>query len=166
MWAGESAILKCETAGWNKLGGKSIPMIGSIYLAADQAGIVSGAPTVILYDTLDRDNTGLMVNTASNRLDVQRTGDYTVTALTSITGSATTNDLIASFVSVGGSRVREGHGVISTQGQGSATYTGPIALTAGNAVTGEAYQQSGSNQSVDGSATRVTMLSLVESITW
>ncbi len=75
MWAGEAATLYCDGSNWQKIAGKSIPMIGSMWQTGAQS-ISNATPVLCLLDTIDVDNTGMMCNTSTHKLTIKRTGKY------------------------------------------------------------------------------------------
>lgn len=92
MWAGESAILLSDGANWFKVSGKSLPMIGTIGLTANQTGVATATITKVVLDRVDDDNTGMMVDTTNKRLNIKRPGDYNVAGcvvFSSLTAAAT-----------------------------------------------------------------------------
>lgn len=77
MWSGESAILYCDGAAWYKVAGKTRPMIarGDIGAAA-----INNSSTTQLQLTSGFDNTGRMVDTATDRITIRRPGVYDMLA--------------------------------------------------------------------------------------
>jgi hypothetical protein len=75
MWAGESAMLYCDGSNWFKVAGKTIPMTAKLYLGTTQS-LPNSTLTVVFLDTVASNPTGLMANTANNRIDILRPGKY------------------------------------------------------------------------------------------
>jgi hypothetical protein len=75
MWAGECALLYTDGTNWFKRSGLSLPMVGQVTQNGAQS-LTSGVTTKLLLDTSVTDNTGLMVDTANNRLKVLRSASY------------------------------------------------------------------------------------------
>jgi hypothetical protein len=90
MWANEIALLYCDGTQWTKIAGKSIPMYCSMSCST-ATSISSATVTDIPLSTSLTDNTGRMVNTGSNRVDIKRGGIYDVVA--SITYCGASNGL-------------------------------------------------------------------------
>jgi len=76
MWANEAAILYCDGSTWTKVAGKSIPMLCELSGGLVSTGVSTwvGAPL----GTSVIDNTGLMANTANNRITCVRANNYIV----------------------------------------------------------------------------------------
>jgi len=80
MWAGESAVLISDGAGWSKIGGRSKPMICRMQLNVAQP-IATGTVMKILLNNTALDNTGLMADLTNRQITVRRGGIYDVIAL-------------------------------------------------------------------------------------
>lgn len=76
MWAGESAILLCDGSNWFKVAGKPLPMVCSMNRSTNQTAVVPSTSTTITINNVLFDNTGMMGNTGSTRIDVKRTANY------------------------------------------------------------------------------------------
>lgn len=81
MWADETAILKWDGSNWQKLAGKSIPMIGHMSISST-INITSGlTQQKINLNSTVMDNTGLMCDMANNRINIVRAGNYVINGL-------------------------------------------------------------------------------------
>lgn len=78
MWAGETALLAWTGTEWNKIAGKSLPMIASVKLGTNITPVVNNTITAVAIDTTVIDNTGLMAVPASNKITCKRPGRYAV----------------------------------------------------------------------------------------
>lgn len=79
MWAGETAALQWNGTEWNKIAGKTIPMIAELYYTGSTIGAtVDSTYTLVPLNTAGIDNTGLMVNTGASKIVINRPGNYTV----------------------------------------------------------------------------------------
>ena len=77
MWAGESATLESDGTNWIKIAGKTRPMTCQ-YQDITAIAIATASQTTITFDTISRDNTGLMAS--SSRIYINRPGLYSVKA--------------------------------------------------------------------------------------
>jgi hypothetical protein len=78
MWAGEVAYLAWTGTEWEKRGGIARPMKCIMRLTADQIPLSDVTMTKVNLNSADVDNTGLMANTGSNRIDILRPSDYSL----------------------------------------------------------------------------------------
>lgn len=166
MWKGESALLWDNGTDWVKLDGLSYPMIGSLYRGSgNQGGLSDQVFTTILIDTLLKDNTGQMVDTANNRLIIRRTGAYIIGSGVQWSNLTTTISRMQVGFNVNG----VGSGSVETNGASGAY---PVEagvnpgypLTAADLITMFVYQNSGTNQTIIGNAN--ALLSCTEIPAW
>ena len=80
MWAGESCVLRVNDAGtkWEKVGGKSIPMMCKLYPSTDLA-CSSSVSTLANLNTSDPLSVGGMCDTTNKRINIIRGGRYAIT---------------------------------------------------------------------------------------
>lgn len=76
MWAGETAVLKCDGATWQKVAGKFLPMYICVRASSSQINVAGGI-TKILLDQTDA-NSGLVLDNANDRVVVRRAGKYRI----------------------------------------------------------------------------------------
>ncbi len=167
MWAGESAILLCDGAGWFKIAGKSIPMIGKAQnnksLGAYDA-IAHATLTVVPLDATVTDNTGLMVDLANDRLTCKRSGNYISAGFVQFCGTNAFGGVTAAgtrfLASFAGAQPEVSSVSGSVPAVGAAT---ECELTAGSHYQLSAYQDTGVGQFI---GSGVSNFALVELPTW
>lgn len=92
MWAGETCTLLCNGTSWNKIAGKSIPMIAGIHMGANMSSLSTGQWIKILFDaSLVLNAPSAMQDVANNRLKILRTNLYNVDASALPGGSGSSN---------------------------------------------------------------------------
>ncbi len=79
MWASETAVLLCDGSNWFKVAGRTLPMVATQALLANQA-IGAATTTKVNIDTLISDPTGVMCDTTNKRIYTRRAGQYLVSA--------------------------------------------------------------------------------------
>lgn len=167
MWSNETAVLYCNGTNWRKRGGTSIAMVGHMYLNTTQTGITTGSFQKVLVNTSGINNTGMMVNTTNNRIDIIRTSMYKVRPLVVWELPGTFPRFLC--------RAIDNLGVTAAQGElnGVANaYPAPwnfsaVALVKGQYVELEAYHDSGVNKTVYGESNPgTTGLLLIEELQW
>lgn len=141
MWAGETAFLESDGANWKKIAGRTIPMEASMTQAAAQS-LPDSAITTALIDTTRTNNTGLMANVGSNRVDIKRDGLYEVKARLAMDQPATTVVRLISIAKKSGTTIviqQEQAGAIAG---GFPTFTAPdsIPFVAGDYVQLQGFQ--------------------------
>lgn len=98
MWAGESAILMSDGTEWKKISGLSIPMMASIYLAADTANTVNATVTAAPLDTVSIDNTGAMANVGASKITLLRNSPIHVFGQVGITNTGNPSLASAAYI--------------------------------------------------------------------
>ncbi len=78
LWAGESCVLYCNGTAWFKIAGKTLPMLCTMRINAIQTGVLPSTVTKCNVNQADADNTGMMANVGSSRIDVLRPGTVMV----------------------------------------------------------------------------------------
>ena len=76
MIAGEVAILYSNGSVWSKIAGKTVPVMGSLYMNSTNQTFAANGYTKILFDTNLGYSTPLAVDAANARLNVLRTSQY------------------------------------------------------------------------------------------
>lgn len=151
MWAGESAVLLCDGTGWNKISGKTIPMVCRMRRTAAFSTLATGVSTTVPLDTTRYDNTGRMADPTTNfRVNIVRDGNYMVAGFLQIIGFNASN--IQVNLATNGTT-----GTIAFANVGNTTSTYITHALAGvmySAVVGDfvsiqVYQDSGGNQSIN-----------------
>lgn len=178
MWANEVAVLKCDGSNWNKVSGKSIPMIASLNLSSQQANVVTATFTKVVYNQTFSDSTSALATpmadpTTNNRINIIRAGRYLVAALVTFEnlgaisprclGQTIINGAPGSGTQVGGA---EGYGPLGGY-PGISVPAPSTTLAAGDFVQTYCYQNSGFNQNLQGiSGQAINFLSVSEVILW
>jgi len=76
MWAGESCELKSNGVSWNKVGGRTIPMVAGIHMLANQT-FSNSTFTPVAFDTsLVLKAPAAMQDLPNHRISIQRAGVY------------------------------------------------------------------------------------------
>lgn len=169
MWAGEVAWLAWDLANtmWRKVAGKSIPMIGVMYLTASSANSVSGTDQPVLLDTSEQDNTGLMVNTGANKITIQRPGNYAISGLVGMSmgvGGPSPNN--QGQILKAGTKVVNSLSDSSALGLWSGGGLKTVLCAAGNDITLQYQQNSGSPAPIVLGGIALTYLSVTEVPSW
>lgn len=168
MWAGEAATLQWNGTEWNKIAGKSIPMIAAAYLSSNTANTVNGSvDTQILVDTSLFDNTGLMVNIGANKITLQRPGNYLASCSLAI-GFATAIGIARAKVKKGATLVVEALGNAPTGSSGALAGSMPFTGAAGDDMKFYYSSNSGATDPVVAGASGepYTSFSIVETLSW
>lgn len=172
MWKDEFAWLAWDSGNtmWRKVSGRSLPMIASISLAANQTSLVNNVETLIAFDTSDLDNTGLMVTIGSSKMTIQRAGTYIalVTGCIGFTGIGVTSQNAQVLMYKGATRVLAAVSFMDAQSGNDLGKVKPLVFAAGDDVTGKYLQNSGGTTPLLlGAATNdTTYMSLVEVPAW
>lgn len=168
MWAAESAILKCDGIGWNKIAGKTRPMTCAMRLSSvdppNAQAINNVTVTKVLLNATDTDNTGTMADITNNRIIIRRPGDYTVTLLAYFTTPAAATRFITQSYK-NGAQVFAAEVSAYTSG----TYPTPTATKIMSTVALDyleqyVYQTTGSTQQLYGDPTGATCYLSVQEI--
>lgn len=167
MWAEESCILLCDGSTWFKIAGKSRPMFCVMRLGANQTGIVTGTLTTIALDTTDADNTGMMANSGSNRIEVKRPGAYQPVG-TLIWSGIPIGRAITQVTKNSGFVVIANSEVTADGFPSIPAISISVPLVAGDYIQLRGYQGTGGNQAVVGAASpnSSSNLGLLESPSW
>ncbi len=169
MWALESCILLSDGSNWFKIAGRSIPQI-CLMAPSTTTSASSGIVTKINIDTTIIDNTGRMADTTNKKITIIRGGTYVISAYVRSSNLSTNCARWISATFKNGST-----GSFYTQAECSGLsggYPGAVASVANALVAGdylelEAFQTSGSTQTVGGTGTTEdTNLFLTEQLTW
>jgi hypothetical protein len=152
MWAEESAILLCDGTNWFKIAGKSRPMMATMHLSANQTGVVTSTMTKVNLNSTDVDNTGLMANTGSNRIDIKRAATYDVsgTAVIELSGTASARNLTQ--LRKNDSQVGYNEASATAAGIGAPLARSVISWAVGDNVSLAGFHMKGSNASFFGGA--------------
>ncbi len=169
MWAQESCILLCDGSNWFKISGKSRPMSCILRRNSNQTGVATDTVTPVQLDTSEIDNTGLMADTANNRIIVRRTANYLVVGTVIWLNLATANaSRCISNIQSNGAEIGNGEspGLVGSYPSPPAVKPGAL-LTAGDLITLHGFQNTGSSQAVYGSnTTSTTSLAVLEQPQW
>ncbi len=142
MWALETAILMCDGTGWAKVAGRSIPMIATLTLSADQTGVAENTNTKVLLDTATTDSVG-MCDTGNNRIAIYRTGRYRISPAPRYGGAAANLGITTDVARLTGwSRLNGGTSINYSNVEVSAlesSYPKFVAPTFVNAVAGDYF---------------------------
>jgi len=79
MWAGETALLYCDGSTWTKMAGKSIALLAEMKRNSAQSINVTEV-TLIDFNAVEYDASGLFASTTNNRFDCPRNGKFSVVA--------------------------------------------------------------------------------------
>lgn len=92
MWAGESALLQREVAGWTKLSGRTRPFVGGIQRLSDQTGVSAATFTQVTFTSAFGDPSGLnlLFNAGTGNLVIKRPGVYRFTGNLAMDGASGT----------------------------------------------------------------------------
>jgi hypothetical protein len=168
MWKGESAILYCDGTGWKKIAGLSIPMICQMFQTSINTTLFTHNNAIKVPLTgIKVNNTGLMANTGSNRINIVRGGYYSLKGAVSFNTFSANAPRALSQIQV------TTVGVANAEASALATaYTTPfvttdLLLTTSDYVELYGLQNSGVTQGVWGNASLVaTMIMATEITTW
>lgn len=164
MWAGETCELLCDGSNWFKVSGRTIPMM-CLMEKSSTTSLANSTVTAAPLDYTAIDNTGRMANAGSNRIDILRTGTYTV--YPKISGNGTGSNGAQSRVHKNGTLIPGG--VFAGYLDPFGSLTGPLvfSLSAGDNCQLYAYQASGGSITIYGAATdTATSILVVETPTW
>lgn len=137
MWAGETCTLLNNGSQWNKIAGKSIPMIAGIHMGANMTGLSTGQWIKVLFDaSLVLNAPAAMQDIANNRLKILRTSLYNIDAAVLPGGSGSSN---TQFLQIGvggsvGTGLRYQFGSTGSYPTGM-TMSGSYSGTAGDLIT-------------------------------
>lgn len=145
LWAGEIFVGAWDgTSNWAPAPGcMQIPMIGELYLGSNVTSTVDSTETVVPLATAGIDNTGLMVNAGSNKITVQRPGNYTVSGFGVLTFPSAGSGNTQVTVKNGSTNVTQGVGVGTTLGFLSIGGGKPVTCAAADDFKMFYYQSSG-----------------------
>jgi hypothetical protein len=153
MWADETAILFCDGTAWTKVAGKTLPFRCSMYPAADKS-IPSGSVTLIEAGVVSYDPSGLMADSANNRIVIPRSNSYQVSGFVGYSGSGVVArcDTRIHLNGSTGSSVAELQGSLNPQVT-SPLISYPVSFAAADTVQLYAFQASGSTITAWGTIT-------------
>lgn len=167
MWAGETALLAWNGTEWEKRAGKSIPMMASIYLAADITSFPDTVLTQITLNTLGFDNSGLVANIASNKVTIQRPGTYIVNPSAGFVLGAAASALIIGDAQKAAVSVVESFSNAAAASYAIVSANKPVVCAAGEDIKLYGYQQSGTTVGVKClGGVNNTYLSVIEQPAW
>lgn len=170
MWAQESAILLCNGTEWVKIGGKTRALQAIIRRNSNQTGIATGlvSATTIALDTSVKDNSALMVETANNRLRIQRAGSYDIKANISLSIAAAATRCISNLLLSAAQIGRfEASNCSTTTTPSLPLYLENIDFAVNDLLTLGVFHNSGVNATALGDSTiNYTFLSATENPTW
>lgn len=166
LWAGENALLYSDGTTWTKISGQTIPMFCNMFENATQS-IPTATYTKVTLGATATDNTGLMASITSSRINVLRTARYLVVATISFETLPAASTLETSYYKNGSflnaAEVFNG----STSSWNVIQCIDTTALTIGDYIEVYAYQGSGSNVTIYGSAANDgSSLKLLEIPAW
>ncbi len=137
LWAGESAVLLCDGAGWVKIAGKTIPMMCKLSANATQSipttAVATSRMDVAIFDV------GGLADIANNRLVVKRAGVYNVFGHMSLS----TADLFFYAIAGATSIVSEFAGASSGR---IFPLAGSLQVASGGLIYLNVYQETGSTK--------------------
>lgn len=95
MWASESCTLLCNGTSWNKIAGKSIPMLAYLYQGSNQS-ISSGQASKCNIDTvISTFDNASMSDTTNKKITIRRSSNYNMNFGVHITNLAASNGMQA-----------------------------------------------------------------------
>lgn len=154
MWAQESCVLLCDGSNWFKVAGKSRPMTAQMSLSAFQASVANQTVTKCNVNTSDVDNTGRLVDTGNNRINIIRPGNYLLSGSVTYANASTPAPISANAPTAVVYVFNNGSQVVACQISGlNASYPAPFvstvtarALAANDQIELKGYQDTGVNQ--------------------
>lgn len=169
MWKGESAYLRWDSTNntWVKVAGKTIPMVGSMGIGGTYNS-TSGVATVAL-DTLFFDNTSAVVNTVSSRLDIRRAGIHQVDISVGFSNFSIACPRMGAILRKNSTTIDQTESPAYVAGANGSTFKSvKIQLAVGDFLDMQAFQLTGSTQTLSNSAATgsVTSLTVTEIPGW
>ena len=168
MWKSEAAILYCDGTGWKKMAGVSYPMSCQMYQTSILTTLFTNNNAIKVPVTgVAVNNTGLMANTGSNRIDIKRAGLYSIKGAVSFNSMSANSPRCLTQIQVNLSGIGNSECSALSTGYPTPFFTTDYTLAAGNYIELYGLQNSGSTQGVWGNATLIaTMVLATEIITW
>lgn len=150
FWAGESITLESDNGtNWRILTSRSKGM-GCIMVKNTQSFGNTGTLAKFLLDTDNSDNTGLMGNTGSNRIDILRTNYYMVSATVQTSSSITVNQIHSQIYVNGSATNPAGFYYSNVASFANAGISVVLRLNAGDYVEVYGSQQSSGTNNLNG----------------
>jgi hypothetical protein len=168
MWKGETAILYCDGTGWKKMAGLSIPMSCQMYQTSVNTTLfLNNTDTKVPITGIKVNNTGLMANTGSSRIDIKRTGTYSLKGAVSYNNFSVNSPRALTQLRVNASGVCNSDCSALIGSYATPFATTDLTLNLNDYVELWGLQTSGVTQGVWGNATLVaTMILATEITTW
>lgn len=163
---GETATLRWSGTQWEKVGGRSIPMEAGMHLAANTANSVNAVQTLVALNTMNHDSTGLMVNTAANKITLRRPNPVLVSYKVMISMGANSAILVKSAIKVGATETDAVIQASIANGWSTPGWTKRINGVAAQDLTLEYYQDSGLTTPFIVGGAPNTFLNVVEVPAW
>jgi hypothetical protein len=168
MWKGETAILYCYGTGWKKMAGVSIPMTCQMYQTSVNTTLfLNNTDTKVPITGIKVNNTGFMANAGSRRIDIKRTGIYSLKGAVSYNNFSVNSPRALTQLRVNASSVCNSDCSALIGSYATPFATTDLTLNLNDYVELWGLQTSGVTQGVWGHATLVaTMILATEITTW
>lgn len=139
MWAGEVAIIRSDGANWDKVKGKSIPLVVQIKATGSQTIATLGSAVKVTFESTIVDNQGTLADLANERIHVRRDGIYTVRGVGRFTSLSASSNRTGVYIF--GSRLATSIAVLEYSAHAAGAFAGGgIFATDPIAVNGDYFE--------------------------
>jgi hypothetical protein len=171
IFAGESPLLQSDGTNWVRTGGAIVPVRATMHLGANAVPGTASVWLSVPLDTLDIDNTGVMVNITSHAITVPRPGNFVATTglVLNLNSFAFSGFVAVNKGGTGTQVFAEACQIPSVLGTGSVGFSKILPFVAGDVLTLGAFCPNISNTVFAGGALGVNVtctLDLLELPAW